>query len=75
MDTPCYCSAYPFPHRPGGGKCKATGEAHCPNCAVVLDDDQVAWALWARETRYCPAEYVPVVRESCGHCGTEGVVS
>lgn len=24
--------------------------------------------------RYCPAEYVPVLREPCGHCGAQGVV-
>lgn len=70
---PCYCPAYPFPHRPGGGKCQATGEVQCPNCCVVLDDEQVRWVLWARETRYCPAEYIPVFRERCGHCGAQGV--
>jgi hypothetical protein len=72
--TPCYCSAYPFPHRPGGGRCEATGEVVCPNCDVVLDDDQVVWVLWAMATRYLPAEYAPALRWPCGKCGVVGVV-
>jgi len=70
---PCYCPAYPFPHRPGGGKCQATGEAWCPSCLVVLDDDQVGAAQASPATRYTPAEYVAIVREPCGHCGVVGV--
>ena len=72
--VPCYCPAYPFPHRPGGGKCQATGEVWCPNCLVVLDDDQTSAVQTAPATRYMPAEYVVVVREPCGHCGTVGLV-
>jgi hypothetical protein len=71
---PCYCPAYAFPHRPGGGKCRATGEVECPNCLAILDDGQVTWALWAAATYYYPAEYVPVLREPCGKCGAVGMV-
>ena len=70
---PCYCSAYPFPHRPGGGKCKATGDVKCPNCMVVLDDDQVGAVQTAQATHYMPAEYAAVLREPCGHCGAVGM--
>lgn len=73
-DAPCYCAAYPFPHRPGGGKCRATGQVQCPSCSAVLDDDQLAWALWAAETVYYPAEYVPVLLRRCGRCGALGAV-
>jgi hypothetical protein len=71
---PCYCSAYDFPHRPGGGKCKATGDTTCPNCGCVLADGQVTTALWAAETRFYPAEYVAVLLERCACCDAVGVV-
>jgi hypothetical protein len=71
---PCYCYAYDFPHRPGGGKCKASGKTTCPNCDCVLADDQVTSALWAPATRLYPAEYVGVVKERCARCGAVGAV-
>ena len=72
--VPCYCPAYPFPHRPGGGKCRATGDAECPSCLVVLDDDQTGAVQTAPATRYMPDEYAVLVREPCGRCGAVGVV-
>ena len=71
---PCYCCAYDFPHRPGGGKCKSSGETTCPSCGCVLANGQVTTALWAAETRFYPAEYVGVLLERCARCGAVGMV-
>ena len=49
---PCECCAYPFPHRPGGGECRARqaftdvcepGEdLACPTCEHHLETSGVA---------------------------------
>ena len=31
----CYCSAYPFPHRAGGGRCLGPGDYLCSSCGAV----------------------------------------
>ena len=74
MADPCYCPAYPFPHRPGGGVCRASGETRCPSCGAVLDDRQVTHVLGRAQTYYYPAEYDPVLLEECGRCGAVGLV-
>jgi hypothetical protein len=57
---PCYCSAYDFPHRMGGGNCEAQlGDALCCECGkansghwVRLDEGKVEfWGTLSHENR------------------------
>lgn len=35
----CHCTAYPFPHRPGSGKCLGPGDALCAACGAVASGE------------------------------------
>ncbi len=35
---PCHCSAYPFPHRPGGGACRSPSWI-CADCHSPCDGE------------------------------------
>lgn len=37
MPDPCYCKAYPFPHRPGSGGCLGPGDVVCSQCGDVTE--------------------------------------
>lgn len=45
----CYCSAYKFPHRAGGGKCQGPGELLCSACGEVAEGTSVDFGIGAYE--------------------------
>lgn len=45
----CYCSAYAFPHRAGGGKCRGPGELLCSACDEVAEGTFVDFGIGAYE--------------------------
>ena len=50
----CYCKAYPFPHRAGGGKCSGPGEYICEYCGQVADGAFVDLGIGPYECRGTP---------------------
>lgn len=51
----CSCSVYPFPHRPGGGKCESDPKAEflCTDCkglcnVVSCDNGIGSYEFWGR---------------------------
>ena len=62
----CYCSAYQFPHRFGGGKCKGFnlvqsqwltyfGSGDCENCNLRCEDENTCNVFDGIEkTKECP---------------------
>ena len=49
---PCPCTAYPFPHREGGGKCR--GEGVCDMCGAGTDIHGDYGANWSYQWAECP---------------------
>ena len=47
----CNCTAYPFPHRPGGGKCQASKDAHlmCEDCRGSCEGTYVDFGIGSYE--------------------------
>lgn len=45
----CYCGAYKFPHRAGGGKCQGPGELLCSACGEVAEGTSVDFGIGAYE--------------------------
>lgn len=72
---PCNCSAYPFPHRPGGGACNVEflTDPVCSNCfhncGVVVEDQGIGpYEFWGSKGVH--HEYVAV-----SSCCKEEVIS
>jgi len=57
----CYCDAYPFPHRAGGGDCP--GGRYCPECGST--------DLVSEHERYTD-DYGLVGDLVCERCGWRG---
>ena len=45
----CYCGAYKFPHRAGGGKCQGPGELLCSSCGEVATGRSADFGIGAYE--------------------------
>ena len=47
----CNCPAYPFPHRPGGGKCQAPkeGQLVCEDCHGACEGTYVDFGIGTYE--------------------------
>lgn len=66
--TPCRCSAYKFPHRPGGGNCTG-GKYRCCACEVYTDDyeEHVVSGRVGHIDNWLPDEVITV----CPNCGAD----
>ena len=67
----CWCTAYDFPHRHGGGKCDADPDAKCPSCGAIVGDEVLGYHLLPSADYYQPPEWEVTIHD-CPCCHATG---